>query len=180
MAKKRFLAELILLAALVGPVHASPPTTAVLGTPPQPGWSLLTTEQKIILAPLAGEWDQLENIRRKKWLGIAERFPNMSPEEQGRVQQRMREWANLSPERRAKVRDSYKEFQQLPADRKLAVKQKWDAYYSSLPDDEKQRIREGGKLPKPVKPPAEQENTISATPAVEEKPIADKPEMIKH
>ena len=151
MAEKRLLAGTALTFILFATaVEAAAPTTVILGTPPQPGWSLLSTEQKIILAPLIKEWDDMENIRRKKWLGIAERFPKMSAEEQNRVQQRMREWATLPPDKRAKVRDSYKEFQQLPEEKKLAVKQKWESYYANLPDDEKQRMREGAPPPRPV------------------------------
>jgi hypothetical protein len=102
---------------------------------------LLSTQQKIILAPLVGDWDQMENIRRKKWLGIAERFPKMSQEEQARVQQRMREWAALTPAQRAKIRDSYKEFNQLDPEKRLAVKKKWEAY-SNLSEEEKIRARQ--------------------------------------
>ena len=101
----------------------------------------MSTQQKIILAPLVGDWDQMENIRRKKWLGIAERFPKMTPDEQARVQQRMREWAALTPAQRAKVRDSYKEFNQLDPEKKLAVKKKWEAY-SNLTEEEKVRARQ--------------------------------------
>jgi len=151
MAKRRFIAGLIACLALSGPLQASPPTTAILGTPPQPNWSLLSTQQKIILAPLAGEWDQMENIRRKKWLGIADRFSTMSPEEKARIQQRMHEWAALTPDKRAKIRDSYKEFSQLPPEKRLAVKQKWETY-SGLPDEEKQRVRQSGKLEKSGSP----------------------------
>ena len=138
---------LIIGLAMAGPLHAEPPTTAVLGTPPQPGWSLLSTPQKIILAPLAGDWDQMDNLRRKKWLGIAERFPKMTPDEQGRIQERMREWAALTPAQRAKVRDSYKEFNQLDADKKKAVKDKWTAY-SKLSEEEKALLRQGKPAPK--------------------------------
>jgi hypothetical protein len=51
---------------------------------------LLSTQQKIILAPLVDEWDGMENIR---WLGIADRFPKMTAGRTARVQERMREWA---------------------------------------------------------------------------------------
>ena len=141
MATRRLIAGLAISLALAGPLQADPPTTAILGTPPQPGWSLLSTQQKIILAPLAGDWDQMENIRRKKWLGIAERFPKMTGDEQARVQERMREWASLTPAQRAKVRDSYKEFNQLDTEKKLAVKKKWEAY-SNLSEEEKIRVRQ--------------------------------------
>ncbi|HQR57976.1 MAG TPA: DUF3106 domain-containing protein [Azonexus sp.] len=175
MVKRRHIGGVILGLALVGTLAAEPPTTAVIGTPPQPGWSLLSAQQKAILAPLAAEWDKLDNVRRKKWLGIAERYPGMKPEEQRRMQDRMREWAILTPEQRAKVRDSYKEFSQLPSEQKQTVKQKWEAY-SSLPPEEQQRLRQEGKssrllapppVAEPAPPPQEQvageaENTATA------------------
>lgn len=155
--------------ALAGPVYAQAPTTAIIGTPPQPGWNLLSTQQKIILAPLASEWDKMENIRRKKWLGIAERFPKMTPDEQARVQLRMREWASLTPQQRSKARDSYKEFNQLAPEKKQALKQKWEAY-SNLTAEEKQQVKETGKMPVRAQPlPAESilpgAATSTATPA---------------
>jgi hypothetical protein len=154
MAKsRRLLSGLILSLALAGPLQAQAPTTAIIGTPPQPGWSLLSTQQKIILAPLASDWDKLENIRRKKWLGIAERFPKMSAEEQTRVQERMHEWAKLTPEQRTKARDSYKEFNQLAPEKKQALKQKWETY-SNLSEEEKKQVKQTGKLPHPVLAPA--------------------------
>ena len=125
-------------------IAAEPPATAVIGTPPQPAWVQLSAQQKIILAPLAKEWDSLENIRKKKWLAIAERYPAMKQDDQQRMQDRMREWAGLSPLERSKVRDTYKDFKQLPAEQKQVVKQKWQAY-SNLPPEERQRLRESGK-----------------------------------
>lgn len=95
----------------------------------------------------------MENIRKKKWLGIAERYPSMKPDEQLRTQNRMREWARLTPAQRTKIRDSYKDFNQLPAEQKITVKQKWEAY-SNLPAEEKQRIREAGKSIELLIPPA--------------------------
>ncbi len=89
----------------------------------------------------------MENVRRKKWLGIADRYPTMKSDEQQRMQDRMREWAALTPEQRSKVRDTYKDFNQLPAEQKKLVKQKWEAY-SNLPAEEKQRARESGKSSK--------------------------------
>lgn len=140
--------------ALAASVIAAPPTTAVIGTPPQPNWVQLSAPQILILAPLAKDWDKMENIRKKKWLGIAERYPAMSQSEQQRMQQRMREWATLTPEQRTKVRDTYKDFKQLPPDQKKLVRQKWEAY-SHLPADEKQRLRETGKSTQLLATPAE-------------------------
>lgn len=137
-----------------------PPTAVVIGTPPQPNWSQLSPQQKAVLAPLAKDWEQMGNIRRRKWLGIADRYPSMNADAQQRIQERMREWADLTPTERTKVRDSYKDFKQLPPEQKQAVKQKWEAY-SSLPSDEKQRIRESGKSSKLLSPPTSsgRENT---------------------
>lgn len=144
---------------------AEPPATAIIGTPPQPTWAQLSTQQKSTLSPLAKDWDAMENIRRKKWLGIAERYPTMKPDEQQRMQDRMREWARLSPAERSKVRDTYKDFKQLPPEQKQVVKQKWEAY-SNLPPEERQRLRESGKssklLPSNVPPANESGSTASA------------------
>ena len=152
MAKSRHVGGIVLSLALASPLAAQPPTTAFIGTPPQPGWNLLSAQQKAILTPLAAEWDKMDNVRRKKWLGIAERYPGMKPEEQRRMQERMREWASLSPEQRAKVRDSYREFNQLPSEQKQTVKQKWEAY-SSLPPAEQQRLRQEGRSSRLLAPP---------------------------
>ena len=159
MAKRRFIGGVILALALTAPVIAEPPTTVVIGTLPQPGWDALNPLQKSILAPLAADWNNMENLPRKKWLGIAERYPNMKPDEQRRVQERMREWASLTPEQRSKVRGTYKDFNQLPPEQKAVVKQKWEAY-SNLPSDEKQRIRESGKSGKLLQPAAPTEAAL--------------------
>lgn len=75
----------------------------------------------------------------------------MNPDEQQRMQDRMREWSKLTPEQRAKIRDTYKDFNQLPPEQKRVVKQKWQAY-SNLSDEEKQRLRESGKSAKLLAP----------------------------
>lgn len=152
MVKRRFVGGLILGITLSIAAIAQPPTTAIIGTPPQPDWSQLSPAQKDILSPLAKEWDQLENIRKRKWLGIAARYPMMKPEDQQRMQNRMREWADLSAAERTKVRNNYKDFKHLPPDQKQVLKQKWDAY-SNLSSEEKQRIRETGKSSKLLAPP---------------------------
>lgn len=167
MAHRRLLGRLILLAAFSLPALAQVPTTAVIGTPPQPIWNQLAAQQKNVLAPLGQDWDKMDNIQRKKWLGIADRYPGMKPEEQQRMQQRMREWAALTPEQRSKVRGTYKDFQQLPIEQKQVVKQKWEAY-NSLPSEERQKIRESGKSAKLLSPPPSEptpsESSESPTP----------------
>ncbi|UCV02525.1 DUF3106 domain-containing protein [Dechloromonas denitrificans] len=150
--------------ALAASVVAAPPTTAIIGTPPQPDWVQLSAPQKSILAPLAKDWSKMDNIGRKKWLGIAERYPAMKQDEQQRMQERMREWVGLTPEQRAKVRDTYKDFKQLPPEQKKLVKQKWEAY-SSLPAEEKQRLRDTGKSARLLAPPPEAAAPTSDSPS---------------
>ena len=112
MAIGRLTRGIILTLTLGCAQAAEPPTTVLIGTPPQPGWVQLDSKQKTILAPLAKDWDQMENLRKRKWLGIAERYPSMNADQQKRMQDRMREWATLTPEQRAKARDSYTNFSQ--------------------------------------------------------------------
>jgi hypothetical protein len=168
MVKRRHLRGLILCLTLLAPIaFAAPPATVVIGTLPQPGWSQLSPQQKTILAPLASDWEQMENVRKKKWLGIAERYPTMKPDEQIRTQDRMKEWANLTPAQRAKVRDAYKDFNQLPVDQKNTVKQKWEAY-SHLPPEEKQRLRESGKSAQLLAPPQSTDQNDPTEGAIQE------------
>lgn len=103
---KKFAGALILGLSLSFSAAASPPTSPVLITPPQPAWQSLNNAQKSALAPLAGEWDQMENYRRKKWLSIAERYERMSPAEQQRLQEKMRDWSKLTPDQRLAAREN--------------------------------------------------------------------------
>ncbi len=116
---------------------------------PQPSWKQLSTEQQRILAPLSGEWDQMEGFRRKKWLGITERYKTLSPEEQARMQRRMTTWAKLTPDERKRARDQYLSLQKAPPEQKEAVKQKWQEY-KELPEADKARLKaEAASRPTP-------------------------------
>lgn len=116
------------------------PGHAVVSPLTQPNWAELSPEQKRILAPLANEWDQMESFRRKKWIGIAQRYPKLGAEEQARMQRRMTEWAKLTPDERKQARDKYKSLQKAPPEKKAAVKQKWQEY-KELPESEKARLK---------------------------------------
>src|SRR5207253_6330090 len=105
--------------------------------------------QKEILAPLAAEWDKIEDKRKLKWLVIARRYPAMTSEEQQRVQTRMRDWASLTPDQRRQAREQYKNLQKIPPEKRDALIQKWQEY-DSLPGEEKQRLNE--IAPKPPVP----------------------------
>ncbi|MQY51689.1 DUF3106 domain-containing protein [Rhodocyclus tenuis] len=115
--------------------------STIIATPPQPTWNELAFQQQSVLAPLASDWDKMENYRRKKWLGIAQRFATMTPAEQQRVQAQMYEWTKLTPQQRQAARLKYQTVNQLPPEKKQELKQQWEAY-SSLPEDEKRRLQE--------------------------------------
>ena len=63
-----------------------------LSEPNQPFWKDLKPQQREVLAPLSQEWDNMDPAKKKKWLGIAKRYPGMTPEEQHRTQLQMRDW----------------------------------------------------------------------------------------
>lgn len=154
MARTRFGLAVAIALWLVAPI-----SSAVIVPPlSQPSWSELSAEQKRVLAPLAGEWDKLDGFRRKKWLGIAQRYQALSPDEQTRIQRRMTSWAKLTPDERKRARDQYKSMQKAPPEKKEAVKLKWEEY-KELPEGEKARLkaeaaRKPTPRPAPSKPPA--------------------------
>jgi hypothetical protein len=100
------------------------------------GWASLNPTQQQALAPLAGEWDQLELFRKQKWLEIANRFPSMKPEEQQRMQERMREWTRLTPEQRRVVRENYARSTRIDPSQKSA---QWEQY-QQLTEDQKKKL----------------------------------------
>lgn len=91
----------------------------------QPDWSQLTPEQQQILAPLANEWKDLDDKRRKKWLLTAKRYPSLTPEQQQRLQTKMQDWAKLTPEQRRIARENYKKLAKQPPEKREAVKRNW-------------------------------------------------------
>jgi hypothetical protein len=135
---KKLLGAIILSSFLTVSGWAATPNPSVIATPPQPHWNELTRQQKTVLAPLSGDWDAMEYYRRKKWIGIAERFPNMAPDEQRRLQGQMQEWAKLTPEQRRLAREKFQTVNQLPTEKKQELKQKWEEY-SNLPEEEKEK-----------------------------------------
>ena len=105
-----------------------------------PSWNELSAEQQQILAPMAPpEWDQLDAQRKSKWLGIAKRYPKMSPTEQRRVQSRMQKWVKLTPEQRRQARETYKQIGKLPPEKKKDLRQQWSEY-QTLPPHERSSL----------------------------------------
>jgi Protein of unknown function (DUF3106) len=92
----------------------------------RPLWTELSPKQQAVLAPLAAEWDNLDTVRRKKWVTIANRYPKMKADEQARLQRRMQAWAALTPAQRREARENYKTLRQLPRPPRGELRQKWD------------------------------------------------------
>ena len=142
MALRALAAGLILLLALASPAGAVVPELR------SPKWSELSAEQQRILAPLQASWEEMDFARKKKWLGIAARYPSMKPEEQARMQQRMRDWAALTPKQRSQARKQYKNLKAAPPEKKQAIREKWEQY-EELPEEEKARLSKKAAKPKP-------------------------------
>ncbi len=168
MARKRFASWAITIGIVAGLLSGN--ATAGLPEFEQPGWTALTPEQKTFLAPLQKEWGEMDAFRRKKWLSIAQRFPDMSPAEQYSMQNNMREWARLAPEERKIAREKYKSLRKIDPEKRQVVKQKWEEY-STLTEEEKERYRKKApahqKVKTPAKPPvAKPADKRVATPTV--------------
>lgn len=111
----------------------------------KPTWNELTPAQQHALTPLAAEWNKMEFNRKEKWLVIGNKFAAMTPAEQERMQDRMREWVKLTPVQRRAVRESYTRAKKLDADKKSA---QWKEY-QQLSEEQKKKLAQA-KLPKHV------------------------------
>ena len=125
--------------AISNPSQPAPPASAVKTAPKpatKPLWIDLSPAQQQALAPLAAEWDKIDLLRKKKWLEIVNKFASMKPDEQQRIQERMREWVKLTPEQRRVARESYARSKKLDADEKSA---QWEQY-QQLPEEQKKKL----------------------------------------
>jgi hypothetical protein len=102
----------------------------------KPLWRSLSTAQQVALQPLQAEWDQMDGVRKQKWLQLANRFGSMKPEEQQRVHERMREWAKLTPAQRELARETYSRARRIAPGQKTAS---WESY-QQLPDEQKKKL----------------------------------------
>ena len=125
----------------------------------KPFWKELSRPQQIALEPLAGEWDAMEGLRKQKWLEIANRYSSMKPDEQLRVQERMRSWIKMTPEERRLVRENYTLSKKLDKEQKSA---KWEQY-QQLPEEEKRKLAADAATKKGVTnlPPKSQPKAVA-------------------
>jgi len=135
----------------------------------RPAWAELTADQQQILDPLKPDWDALSSSRKKTWIGIANRYPSMTREEQQRVQARMQKWAKLTPGERHAARERYKSIGKLPPEKRDTLRQQW-AEYQALPPSEKRMldappVSGDRRSRKPRTPPASQSTPPKLSPA---------------
>jgi hypothetical protein len=105
-----------------------------------PQWAELNAEQQHILSPLKSDWENLGPQTRRKWIGIAKRYPSLQPVEQARIQNRMQRWANLSPEQRTQARENYKRMAKASAEKRRKLREQWAKYQASLPPEQRQAL----------------------------------------
>ena len=151
----------IFIAFPAGAAQLQPDNKKPVQKPVRPVWSELTPPQQQILAPLQSDWDQLDALRRKKWVEIAGRYPKMKPEEQQRLQQRMTEWTRLTPAERKAARDRYQSLQKLPPQKRQEVSSEWERYQKSLAQ---QQRKQGAPLDPSLTDPAEAQAPAAAAP----------------
>ncbi|HSY25888.1 MAG TPA: DUF3106 domain-containing protein, partial [Burkholderiaceae bacterium] len=122
------------------PVTTTPPSAnaASLAAKPdiRPLWTELTPTQQQILGPLAPGWNKLDSNHKSKWLVITEKYAAMTPEQQKRLEDNIRDWAKLTPEQHRLARESYARAKKLNAEQKTA---QWEQY-QQLPEDQKKKL----------------------------------------
>ncbi len=115
--------------------------TPVFAEDAGPPWGKLTAQQQSVLAPLQQDWDKLDPERRKRWVGLADRYHSLPADRQQLIQQRMHEWASLTPEQRAQAIERYKRIKQLPPEKHEQLHQRWREY-QALPEEQRQKLRD--------------------------------------
>lgn len=117
----------------------------------KPTWNDLTPQQREALAPLAADWAKFDGDRKRKWLEVAAKYPNLSPEGKQRVHQRMGEFSKLTHEQKKTARENFIRAYELPADQRQATVQK----FQELPEDKKRELadRAAAKKAEPKPPP---------------------------
>lgn len=104
-----------------------------------PGWGDLTAAQKQALRPLSERWPFLSELQKRRWLALAQSFTSLPPAEQGKLHERMAEWASLSAQQRNQARLNFATANKLAPDNKRA---QWEAY-QALSEETKHRLAAG-------------------------------------
>lgn len=130
----------------------------------KPLWKDLSAPQQRALDPLKGEWDKLEGLRKQKWLEIANRYNAMKPDEQARVQERMRDWVRLTPDQRRMVRENFARSQKVaPVPGQKSAQ--WEQY-QQLPEEQKKQLADKAPKKQVANPPTPAQSKVQTVPPV--------------
>lgn len=149
----------------------STPPAQERGTP----WRQLTRSQQAALKPLDREWSGIDATQKQKWLGIATRFPNLTPPEQARIQERMGEWVRLSAQQRGITRMNYQEAKQVPPQDRQA---RWTAYQALSPEQKQQLATRALAAPAPAFDPSRRTAPVSE-PGLSGEPLQAKSNIVR-
>jgi hypothetical protein len=181
------LTTLALSAALATSVWANGSANPKGAAPRQDNeWLRLSPQERTVLAPLSGQWGEMKDDVQDKWIGVARRYPALSPDGQARVRDRMKEWSSASPKERNEARLRFQKARELsPSDRQ----QKWEAY-QALPADKKAELQQQARAKQVEAPsassPAQRQqaalpdrktNLVPTAPAAPTRPVA--PAVVK-
>jgi hypothetical protein len=115
-----------------------------------PNWKQLSPQQREALAPLAGQWATMPADSKRKWIEIADKYPQLSAEGKARMHARMAEFARLTPEQRRTARENFQRAYELPLESRESAMQQ----YKALPPDKKKELSERGQRKEAGKPAA--------------------------
>lgn len=101
-----------------------------------PIWKEISAEQRRILQPLESRWSSMSELTKRRWLVLADRYPQLDAHEQAKFQTRMITWSSLSAQQRNQARFNFATAKRLSAN---DLQAKWDAY-QALSEDEKKRL----------------------------------------
>ena len=145
------LVVLVSAVAWAGPTTVTPRVTAGRGATEEGiRWSKLKPSQREALKPLEKDWATIDAPRKQKWVQIADRMPNMPPDERARVQARMTEWARMTPEQRGEARLRYEESRQLPPEDRRS---RWAAYQALSPEEKRELAARADARSRPASHP---------------------------
>ncbi len=89
------------------------------------------SEERMILEQLAKYWDRMDPVKKQKWIGITNRYPNMTPLEQQRIQKDILDLDSLTPKQKKEARKIYQKIKNMPQEEKLEIKKKWKKFKRS-------------------------------------------------
>ena len=150
------------------------PPTALAAEATRFIWSELSAAQRQVLSPLESDWANFGLDQRRRWIGLADRYPKMSPAEQKRVQDRMQDWAKLTPQQREAARARYRALSKLSPDQRREIVRQWtesQEAQQALPADSAPAAAETTETAKPAAEAGTETATAPAA-ADAEKPAA--------